>query len=110
MPDQILKQHYLELDDNKKIVKIAPLMEEIPGTSFFNGILFPSLKKTDTQSLITLSEQNNYKSIADLLFKSGMIAPTTEFPVFIYQLTGTDLSSSEFGTSDSCRNCHIQRL
>ena len=110
MPDRILKLHYLELDDNNKIVRIAPLTEEISGTSFFDGILFPSLKVIDTQSLITLLEQDNNESIIDLLFKSGIVAPINEFPVFIHQLTGINLSSSEFGTSDSCRDCHIQRL
>ena len=39
-PDKILKQHYIELDDNGKIVKAAPLVEEIEGVAFYNGTLF----------------------------------------------------------------------
>jgi len=37
--DEVFKQHYIELDDNNQIVKIAPLVEEIEGVAFYNGTL-----------------------------------------------------------------------
>ena len=110
-PKQVLKLHFIELDDRNKIAKVSPLTEEIAGTAFYNGIIFPSLlKQINLQMLVELQNQKNYLSIADILFKSGIVASEDDFPVFIYQLRGIDLSSPEFGAGDSCGNCHIQRL
>lgn len=76
-PYCLLKQHYIELDANDCILKIAPLTEEIAGTVFYDGILIVYPSKPS---------------------------------VFIYQLTGINLSSSELGTSDCGSHCHVQRL
>ena len=111
LPQKTLKLHFIELDNSSKIVKIAPLIEEISGTAFYEGIIFPSsLKQIDRQMLVKLQEQKNYSSLAELLFDSGIIASEHDFPVFIYQLRGVDLSSPKFGAGDSCSHCHIQRL
>lgn len=109
-PDKILKQHYIELDENDRIVKIAPLEEEMEETVFYNGILFPSTEEISIQTLIDLKIEGSLMSVADALFKSGIIASEHANNVFIYHLDGINLSSSEFRTSNGRSNCYIQRL
>ncbi len=109
-PDRILKQHYIELDHNNCMLKVAALTEEIAGTAFYDGILFPSLLEIDSQKLNEIIKEDKDVSLAELLFKSGIVASLNQKPVFIYQLTGVNLFAPEFGTSDCCSHCHIQRL
>ena len=110
-PNCVLKQHYIELNDNNCILKVAPLTEEIAGTAFYDGIIFPSsLEQINQPMLVELQIQKNYNSFTEVLFNSGIIASEHDSPVFIYQLRGIDLSSPEFGASDCCSHCHIQRL
>ncbi len=47
-PDKLLKQHYVELDNNNQVIKVAPLVNETEGIAFYNGTLF-----------IVASEQTN---------------------------------------------------
>ena len=109
-PRQVLKLHYIELDDRNNIVEVAPLTEEIAGTAFYDGILFPSSEEIDKEALSKILKQKNDISVTEALFQSGLIASGNQQAVFIYQLTGVNLSASEFGTSDCGSHCHIQRL
>ena len=109
-PDKIFKQHYIELDDNNKIARIAPLTNEIEETSFYNGILFPSTKEVSTQTLIDLEIKGDFMLVADTLFNSNIIASEYAEGIFIYHLDGINLFSPELCTSNGCGDCHIQRL
>ena len=110
-PDRILKRHYIELDDNSRLVKIAPLVEEIEETGFYNGILFPSTEEKISMKILTdLRMAGNFMSVANILFKSGIIASEHTDNVFIYYLDGISLSASELRTGNGCSYCNIQRL
>ena len=109
-PCCVLKQHYIELDDNNFMLKIAPLTEEIAGTAFYDGILFPPNNEIDKKTLHKIFKQKNNFSVTEALFQSGLIASGNQQAVFIYQLTGINLSSPELSTNDCCCRCHIQRL
>ena len=37
--DRLLKQHYVELDDENRLLGVFPLEREIANTVFYNGIL-----------------------------------------------------------------------
>ncbi|MDR1527036.1 MAG: hypothetical protein LBS46_05105 [Dysgonamonadaceae bacterium] len=37
--DRLLKQHYVELDDENRLLGVFPLDKEIAHTVFYNGIL-----------------------------------------------------------------------
>jgi hypothetical protein len=52
---ELLPLHYIELDDNDLFVGVYPLCEEIAGTVFKDGIIFPTLDTAD-----------KIKSLADL--------------------------------------------
>jgi len=109
-PRQVLKLHYIELDESNNIVKVAPLTEEIAGTAFYDGILFPSNEEIDTETLHKILKQKNEMPVTEALFQSDLIASDNRQAVFIYQLTGVNLSAAKFGTSDCGSHCHIQRL
>ena len=110
-PDRIFKQHYIELDNDNKIMKIARLDEEIENTCFYNGILFPSSSENiNRQTLIDLDIKWNFKEAIDVLFKSGIVASENANNVFIYHLDGINLSPTKFRTSNGGSHGHIQRL
>ncbi len=109
-PNQILKQHYIELNEKNQITVVAPLTEEIAGTVFYDGIIFPSpIEHLDFNNII--GELGYFPTkIAQYLFELGIIASIETFPVFIYILSGVDFSSPEFGTNNRGRDCDIERL
>jgi len=51
-PDKVFKQHYIEFDDDNKIVEVAPLVEEIEGVAFYNGTLFVVASEHTNDTLI----------------------------------------------------------
>ena len=84
MPDDtLLKQHYVELDDENRLLGVFPLNKEIANTLFYNGILMLHLP---------------------LLWR---------WPgggVEIYLLTRIDLLPPKFSAHDCRSHSHIQRL
>ena len=40
---QLLRMHYVELDEKENLVGVFPLNGEIAGTEFYDGILVPAL-------------------------------------------------------------------
>jgi hypothetical protein len=44
-PDELLKLHYVELEEDNRLRGIFPLEKEMAGTVFYNGILFPVEKE-----------------------------------------------------------------
>ena len=89
-PNRVFKQHYIELDDDNCILKVAPLTEEIAGTAFYDGIIFPSSKEIDKEILCKILKQKDDIPVTEALFQSGLIASINQPVVFIYQLTGVN--------------------
>lgn len=85
-PDRVLKQHYVELDDEDNLKEVAPLTEEIAGTVFYNGILVLSSKKIDRNTLITIQGKEDYMCRIEFLLQSDWIVFEPGKPVFVYQL------------------------
>ncbi|MDR1370434.1 MAG: hypothetical protein LBJ72_09995 [Dysgonamonadaceae bacterium] len=110
-----LKQHYLELDDNSRIIGVRPLENEIAGTVFHNGILFPVSKDLKLQSstildsLKTLSQHYPGDPVFQLLHRSGLVCEDRNIPVSIFQLDGIDLHSLVF-SPDKYPDSRIQQL
>ena len=51
---QLLRMHYVELDEKENLVGVFPLNGEIAGTEFYDGILVPALaegEKMDRQGI-----------------------------------------------------------
>lgn len=44
---ELLPLHYIELDDNDLFIGVFPLNEEIAGTEFKDGIIYPSLATSE---------------------------------------------------------------
>ena len=83
--DRLLKQHYVELDDENHLLGVFPLNKEIAGTVFYNGILMI------LPSLVERGRGRGEK-------------------VEIYLLTRIDLLPPKFTANDCRSHSHIQRL
>ncbi len=99
--EKIYKQHYLELDENNCISGIFPLENEIAGTVFHNGVLFPvsttlNLQPEVAKALKDLSQQYPEDSIFQLLQSSGLVCEDQNIPVRIFRLDGIDLLLLKF--------------
>jgi hypothetical protein len=81
--DKLLKQHYVELDDENRLLGVFPLEREIEGTVFYSGVL--------------------YLSPLPLWGGAGG-------EVEIYLLTRIDLLPPKFTANDCRCHSHIQRL
>ena len=55
---KLLPLHYIELHDNNTLIGVFPLQEEIAGTEFWDGIIYPvsaeKLTETNIDSLDAL--------------------------------------------------------
>ncbi len=109
-PDKVLRQHFIEVDNSGKITCISPLTEEIAGTIFYNGIIFPSNMENINAAILNTTTDHAEISLPQKLFKLGIVASREDFPVYIYHLDSINLSSPELSTNDRGRYCHIQRL
>jgi|GEM_PF-2385137 len=114
-PDEIYKQHYIELNHDRVIVEVAPLTEEISDTAFYNGILLPVFSDSVfsrefpgimSDYFLTYPQKN----IIDLLKSLSIKVSVGEASVILFQLDCIQLLPSEFGTNNSGSHCHVQRL
>lgn len=87
-PEEYYKLHYIELDADNIIQKIAPLESEIANTSFYNGIIF-------------VCPQSPEKDFIHAFSKA---------PVALYHSESIDLLSSEFRAGDGSSDRDVQRL
>jgi hypothetical protein len=113
-PDQRLKLHCIELDENKRFQGVFPLVGEPAATVFVNGIIFPVKRKICPENLLqTLKEEaqsHPEESIFQLLENQHFPEIQLNDTVFVYVLDGIDLLAAKLGT-DNCRShSYIQRL
>ena len=112
--NRIYKLHYIELNENNELSNIHPLITEIAGTSFYNGILI-LLKEnyTPIQLLNLIKEKKDIypeKSAFDLLDSIPFQEIKTQDRVHIFSLPGIDLLAAELSTNNSSCSSYIQRL
>lgn len=113
----VFRLHYIELNDLGYINGIYPLEQEIAGTAFYDGILFPVRQVVDMNAgsmyreLSRLHVIHPEKSCIGLLELLGLASVKGgSFPVDLFRIYGSGLASPEFGTDNGCGNCHIERL
>lgn len=115
---QVCRMHYLELDDKGCLSAIHPLVEEIAGTEFYDGILLPIPEKSshtfevNLHSFLEKGADLSEEGSVFLWIKHSKIweAIAAGEPVRLFLLNRTNLAASEFGTDNGSGNCHIQRL
>lgn len=95
------RMHYLELDAEGCFVGVYPLEQEIANTEFYDGTLIP------VPASITVPVGGNF--VPDQ-WVSAADNVTEGSPVFVFRLTHFTPATSELGTDDCGRDCHIQRL
>lgn len=91
--------HYIELQDDGSFSGVFPLNEEIPSTSFYDGVLIPLPIETDPDQTTLLE---TWEDLTAQVSKGSS--------VFIYRLTGLDTAAAKLGTNDGRGNCYIERL
>lgn len=97
---EVLRLHYVELDDDGHWAGCFPLETELASTAFYDGILIPiplQLSPQDVSVLIAYwREWTSLLRLGD--------------PVALYQLNGLSPTSAKLGTDDGRGNGHIKRL
>jgi len=54
---ELLPLHVVEMDDNNILLSIYPLKEELPGTEFWDGVIYPiSAEFEEIQHINSLEE------------------------------------------------------
>ena len=97
---QVLRLHYVELDDEGRFRGVFPLTEEIAGTEFYDGVLIPvpaSLFDADYSLLA-----NGWQGLTGELSLGDA--------ALVYRLSGLSLAAAKLGTDDSGGNGHVQRF
>lgn len=96
---QVLPIHYIEVNDAGEFIGVYPLVEEIAGTAFLDGVIIPlpAAVVPDIKQIF-----NNWEKWTDEVVVGS--------PVHLYRITGLPLSAAKFGTDDGCSHCHIERL
>jgi hypothetical protein len=94
--EDLLRLHYIEIDNHNAFVGVFPLKEEIEGTEFYDGIVFPSYSTDlDIDSL-------------DSLKKSGVTDNIKDGDVIdVYQLREGQCSSTKLTTNKRSCNSNI---
>lgn len=110
--------HYLELDDNGRLVGIRPLTEEIAGTEFYDGILLPVPEggsATFAADLLSFLKKEADLSEEGCAFRwmrdsDWWDAVAEGAPVSLFLLNRIALPASELGADNGGGDCHVQRL
>lgn len=114
----LLRMHYVELDDAGCLVGIYPLEDEVAGTEFYDGILFPVVQvgkefHASGTKVPCLWNPNSMsmESRFDVCRELGLPeAAKVGEPTSLFLLRGVSLTATEFGTDNSRGNGYIQRL
>ncbi|RHO67795.1 hypothetical protein DW083_17010 [Parabacteroides sp. AF48-14] len=115
---QFYRMHYVELDDKGVLTGVFPLEEEIAGTEFYDGILFPVVKTGEKfhahETKIPCPWNNNFMGMEsgfDVCRELGLPqAAGIGEPACLLLLNGISLTAAKLGTDDGCRNGYIKRL
>ncbi len=94
------RMYYLELDADNRLIGIFPLEQEIAHTEFVDGTLIPLPVETSFSPNVPFSD--DWLKEADMVTVSSCVA--------VYHLPYVSPATTELGTNDSRRDCHIQRL
>ncbi|MBO5226242.1 MAG: hypothetical protein J6B46_07570 [Parabacteroides sp.] len=114
---QLLRMHYVELDEKENLVGVFPLNGEIAGTEFYDGILVPALaegEKMDRQG-IEFSWAGNKNSLGiefltAALQKLNLPKPAEKgLPTQVLLVT-LPLTSAKLSADNSRCNGYIKRL
>lgn len=114
---QLLRMHYVELDEKENLVGVFPLNGEIAGTEFYDGILVPALaegEKMDRQR-IEFSWAGNKNSLGiefltAALQKLNLPKPAEKgLPTQVLLVT-LPLTSAKLSADNSRCNGYIKRL
>lgn len=114
---QLLRLHYVELDEKENLVGVFPLNGEIAGTEFYDGILVPALaegEKMDRQG-IEFSWAGNKNSLGiefltAALQKLNLPKPAEKgLPTQVLLVT-LPLTSAKLSADNSRCNGYIKRL
>lgn len=114
---QLLRMHYVELDEKENLVGVFPLNGEIAGTEFYDGILVPALaegEKMDRQG-IEFSWAGNKNSLGiefltAALQKLDLPKPAEKgLPTQVLLVT-LPLTSAKLSADNSRCNGYIKRL
>lgn len=114
---QLLRMHYVELDEKENLVGVFPLNGEIAGTEFYDGILVPTLaegEKMDRQG-IEFSWAGNKNSLGiefltAALQKLNLPKPAEKgLPTQVLLVT-LPLTSAKLSADNSRCNGYIKRL
>lgn len=114
---QLLRMHYVELDEKENLVGVFPLNGEIAGTEFYDGILVPALaegEKMDRQG-IEFSWAGNKNSLGiefltAALQKLNLPKPAEKgLPTQVLLVT-FPLTSAKLSADNSRCNGYIKRL
>lgn len=114
---QLLRMHYVELDEKENLVGVFPLNGEIAGTEFYDGILVPTLaegEKMDRQG-IEFSWAGNKNSLGiefltAALQKLDLPKPAEKgLPTQVLLVT-LPLTSAKLSADNSRCNGYIKRL
>lgn len=62
---QLLPLHYMELDDNNLLVGVFPLKEELAGTEFADGVVYPATE--DMTDQITSLKELEISGVTDCI-------------------------------------------
>lgn len=114
--NEVYRMHYLELDDRLCVSGIYPFREEIAGTVFVAGIVFPvpqvgSYDATTLQErFLQLHREDGSAGWPVLLSRLLASSDAENTPIDLFRLSGVGLASPEFCANDGCGDCHIERL
>lgn len=97
---EVLRLHYVELDEAGHWVGCYSLEAELAATAFFEGILVPLPLSFQPQDVSTLVA--HWREWTTLVRPGDLVA--------LYQLKGLSPTSAKLGTNDGCGNGHIKRL
>ena len=111
----LYRMHYIEVDGEDRATGLYPLIEEIAGTAFYNGLLL-AVPRTFTSSSLLEQQEKWSKQFPSLdvleIMKRGdaALAVLSESPIHLYHLPNPHCFASEFGADNCGGNGYIQRL
>ena len=97
---EVLRLHYVELDEAGHWIGCYPLEAELAATAFYDGILIPLPQSVQLQDAATLVAH----------WREWTARLQSGDPVALYLLNGLSSTAAKLGTDDGCGNGHIQRL
>ena len=97
---EVLRLHYVELDEAGHWAGCYPLKTELAATAFYDGVLIPLPSSIQPQEVSTLIAH----------WKEWTVRLCPGDPVTLYHLTGISPATAKLGTDDGCGNSHIERL